>query len=589
MKRIQEMSTIYRLLSSFLLIICPVIVLGFVLIVTSSRRVEEEMYHSIHTQMLFYVEKFEADIQRIRDLGAALTTHQDLNQLAGMPEVYTDYEKTRAVLRVQSELDAIKSSQPYIAEVRTFIPAIGWSVNAEGYMRGSYTEITEQDIKKLAEMKRVTEYGLINDDGDLALLLTSEDMNGDIRFMIEISFSKAELEKEFAYSLNMQNNVFFFEIPELNYQITNMEERLLDQMEKKLRRADEEETVIFQYRRMNYAGFAENSRRIGGRYYEAVPRSELAAPLQNLLFFSFVFFIAVVACICAFVQIACRLVDEPLTDLINAFREVEKGNFSVRLNSHKQMDFSYLYHEFNKMTQNLQGLIDKVYKQKMLLQKTELKQLQAQINPHFLYNSYFLLHRLIKKEDYQRAVLVSREMGTYFKYITRSGRDIVELWQENEHAKIYADMQGMRFEGRIRVIYGEVPEECRHIRVPRLIIQPVIENAFGYGLENKETDGILRVDFRRISDEDRETEGVAVLVEDNGEELTEEKLEEMERRLNREPDEDSMEEITGIMNINRRIRIFCGEKSGVFVSRSELGGLRVEMRIQNRIEKEERR
>ena len=60
MKRIQEMSTIYRLLSSFLLIICPVIVLGFVLIVTSSRRVEEEMYHSIHTQMLFYVDKFEA-------------------------------------------------------------------------------------------------------------------------------------------------------------------------------------------------------------------------------------------------------------------------------------------------------------------------------------------------------------------------------------------------------------------------------------------------------------------------------------------------------------------------------------------------
>lgn len=588
MKKIQEMSTIYRLLSSFLLIICPVIILGFVLVVTSSRRIEDEMYRSIHTQMEFYMEKFEADMQRIWDLGVALMANQDLNQLAGMPELYSDYEKSRAILRVQNELNAIKSSQPYISEVRVYIPSIGWSVNAEGYTRGSYTEITEEEINCLKLMKRATGYGLTNENGNLSILLISEDMEGGIRFIVEISFSKTELEKEFDYSLNIQNNLFLFEIPELEYRITNMEDQFIKRMMQKAEKEKNEETLIFPYQRMKYAVFGVEGKKIDGMYYESVPRSELAAPLQYLLLLSLIFFIVVVICICTFIRIACRLVDEPLTDLVKAFGEVEKGNFSVRLNSHKQMDFGYLYHEFNQMTQNLQELINKVYKQKMLLQKTELKQLQAQINPHFLYNSYFLLHRLIKGEDYEKAVLVSREMGTYFKYITRNGNDIVELWQENEHARIYADMQGMRFTGRIQVIYGDIPEKCRHIHVPRLIIQPIIENAFGYGLENKERYGILRVSFHELLDEKlRDATEVSIKIEDNGEELTEERLSDIIQKLKKESEEDSIEEITGIMNINRRIRIFCGDGSGVFASRSELGGLCVEIRILNKEKRKE--
>ena len=72
-----------------------------------------------------------------------------------------------------------------------------------------------------------------------------------------------------------------------------------------------------------------------------------------------------------------------------------------------------------------------------------------------------MLHRLIKKEDYEKAVLLSKEMGNYFRFITRSGRDIVNLEEENGHARIYAQLQGMRFEGRIKVFYEELPEKYK--------------------------------------------------------------------------------------------------------------------------------
>ena len=225
------------------------------------------------------------------------------------------------------------------------------------------------------------------------------------------------------------------------------------------------------------------------------------------------------------------------------------------------------------MSANLEVLINEVYNQKMLTQKANLKQLHAQINPHFLYNSYFLLHRLIKKEDYEKAVSFSKEMGTYFKYITRNNADIVNLGDENEHAMNYVKIQAMRFEGRIKVEYEELPQDLRNISVPRLIIQPILENAFQYGLENKAENGLLRIHFETIP------QGAAIFIEDNGEELTDADIEKMRDQISEQGYDTEALEVTGIVNISRRIRIFCGNEGGLYVSRSSLGGLCVEVRI----------
>ena len=133
------------------------------------------------------------------------------------------------------------------------------------------------------------------------------------------------------------------------------------------------------------------------------------------------------------------------------------------------------------MLDRISSLIDQVYRQKILYQESELKQLQSQINPHFLYNSYFVLYDMAINEDYENLAEFARHMGTYFQYITRSSSHVSRLYDEVEHARIYANFQAHRFRNRIAMEFDQLPEDLHDCLVPKVILQPVIENAFELG------------------------------------------------------------------------------------------------------------
>ena len=155
---------------------------------------------------------------------------------------------------------------------------------------------------------------------------------------------------------------------------------------------------------------------------------------------------------------------------------------------------------------------------------------------------------------------------------------MVDLEEENGHADIYAQLQGMRFEGRIRIVYEKLPEAYKRVAVPRLTIQPILENAFGHGLENRETDGLLQISFHA-----GEREGdFCIRVEDNGESLSEAELNALQEEFRRQPRDEKMQEVTGLVNINRRLQLFYGEEYGLYLSRSALGGLCVDIKIRDR-------
>jgi len=223
------------------------------------------------------------------------------------------------------------------------------------------------------------------------------------------------------------------------------------------------------------------------------------------------------------------------------------------------------------MIDRIKNLIEQVYKQKILYQKAELKQLQSQINPHFLYNSYFVLRDMAENQDCEGLAEYTKLMGTYFQYITRNSGQSATLSQEVEHARIYAMFQERRFRNRMKLIFGELPQSMCDQVVPKVVLQPLIENAFEHGLKNTVKDGILRVSFKE------DTHYCRIFVEDNGKDLSDESLEELSNNLN---NEDNDIEQTGLINIHRRIRLSFGLNSGIYVSRSELGGLCVEMRIE---------
>ena len=277
----------------------------------------------------------------------------------------------------------------------------------------------------------------------------------------------------------------------------------------------------------------------------------------------------------ALLALACflhRMVHKPVTTINSALSKVGKGDLTVRLTDANCTEFQEIYDQFNQMTVRLQELIDREYALKLLNAKSELKQLRYQIRPHFLYNTYFNLRALLMNEEYDAAEQMMDVLGRYLRYITTSDRDEATLRDELAHAAAYMDIQKMRFGARLETRMAPCPPQYEDKPVPRIIVQPLIENAFEHGIRDMKDTGVIAVSF--------EAEGnrLSILVDDNGPNASDELIERMQAVL----DADScapMGDSVALSNIHRRIRILYGPGSGLYVSRSPLGGFRSEIHM----------
>ncbi len=267
-----------------------------------------------------------------------------------------------------------------------------------------------------------------------------------------------------------------------------------------------------------------------------------------------------------------RVVGRPFKDISAKMQQVGEGDLSVRMRPEKTAELDNVATTFNGMAERLEHLIDREYKSRLLAADAERKALQYQISPHFLYNTYFQLRNLILLEENEQAQRLADLMGRYLKYIVHQGGASATLGEEMDHARNYADIQSMRFGGRIEVRYDVKEGNWREMTVPRLLVQPLIENAFGHGLKNMEKDGVIKVTLRQ-------TEGaIEITVEDNGESLTDAALEALRLSVQEEERQADRDGVA-LINIHRRLQLHFGRESGLFFDRSTLGGLQVTIRI----------
>jgi len=177
---------------------------------------------------------------------------------------------------------------------------------------------------------------------------------------------------------------------------------------------------------------------------------------------------------------------------------------------------------------------------------------------------------MAKMEDYDGVIKLAEHLGYYYQFITRSDRDVIPLQEEIKHAKNYVEIQNVRFGDRIKVVWQQDERDYSRIMVPRLILQPLIENAYQHGLKNKLKDGEIRI---KIATDDRR---ISISIEDNGVGIDNEALLKLQDKLSNMDEEI---ETTAIVNIHRRLRIKYGYPSGVTVSRSQIGGFKAAIEI----------
>ena len=286
--------------------------------------------------------------------------------------------------------------------------------------------------------------------------------------------------------------------------------------------------------------------------------------LSSILFMCLCLTIAVIS-----IQTWNRQIYRPLYRLwIEAFDHMEKNDFSYRIEVQNENDFFHsVYEKYNHMAETMQQYIETNLQQKILVSQSNLKQLQSQISPHFMYNSYYVLYRMIRRGDQENSLHLAEYLGSFYHYITRNADDEKHLSEEIEHAENYARIQKYRFRDNLHVEIAK-PDECiADVYVPRLILQPILENAFKYAYESGNGDPMrLELGYEIRSDRDFD-----IIIENSGE-ISDETLQSLNEKLQ---STDMQMETTAIININRRLKLYFGDKSGLLVGRSELGGLKV--------------
>lgn len=556
-----------RLFLMFILVVTPIFFLGYGIFDWGISSVKHEVVGSMQTKLNSYLKNIEIETQRIKALQYNLISNPELSRLSIATSSTDAYRLNMDILAAQRSLEAVKTSSRFIREISVIIPSIDSVITSSRVW-----DMSNDDRRLIATYPSLPRNGFQNWNGKIVLNLMSPEIEEN-RYKLPTLFVKIELSTQAIDGMLSEMQIYagggaFLYGRQQNIEVFNgVDGGAKDEIIKRLPNLPSHGMNIMG---VNYLVTSARSSIYDLSLVQYTPEDMMYHQVNQYRSLFYLFACISFVIICIFSYASYRFVHRPLSQLVKAFRKVELGETAVEITHRGKDEFRFIYYRFNAMIHSLNSLIQEVYLQKMLVQRAELKQLQAQINPHFLYNSFFTLQRWMKRGYAEDALQFAERLGRYFQYVTRNSSDEVTLDQEVEHARIYSEIQAVRFSSRIRVRFEELPEAYRHFVVPRLILQPLIENAFEHALEAVEEDGLLLVTFGR------EDEFLVIAVEDNGSGVPDDKLKELIASLHQD---DLMAETTAMINISRRLRLKFGVRSGVSLSMGQMGGLRVSLHI----------
>ncbi|WP_342771377.1 sensor histidine kinase [Paenibacillus sambharensis] len=267
------------------------------------------------------------------------------------------------------------------------------------------------------------------------------------------------------------------------------------------------------------------------------------------------------------------IITRPVLKLIKTMRSMRFGVLQQAAEVSSTNEINELNRTYNQMVDNMNDLIRLVYQKEIMQSQTELKALQAQINPHFLFNTLEALYwSLLEKDEDELAEYVVT-MSDLFRYtITGAGRDEwVTVGDELEHIERYLLIMKMRFGDRLTWSISSDPE-LAGFRLPKLLIQPVVENAILHGVEGKISPGTVSLTVSRTD------EGLMFTVEDDGAGMDEDAVRRLEHSLARGERYSSKGSGVGLHNVANRIRLYFGGKTGGPGAASHTNGIQISSR-----------
>lgn len=256
-------------------------------------------------------------------------------------------------------------------------------------------------------------------------------------------------------------------------------------------------------------------------------------------------------------------ITRPITEITQVTDEVANGNLNARAKEYAGDEAKVLAESINVMIDRINQLLVQIKEEQLSLRKAELELLQAQINPHFLYNTLDAIVWLAEAGEMEKVVKMVEHLSSFFHTSLNQGKELVTLRDEVMHITSYLSIQQVRYQDILKYEI-DIPEEILNCEMPKLSLQPLVENALYHGIKEKRGGGTITVTGKII-------DGKCVIeVSDDGKGMSRERLSEV--RLELDDFNKSNRSIYGMYNVNQRIRLNYGAEYGITVVSNEKVG-----------------
>lgn len=261
----------------------------------------------------------------------------------------------------------------------------------------------------------------------------------------------------------------------------------------------------------------------------------------------------------------------PINRMVTAMKKlVFRPDLDYFIIEKRKDEFGVLYNSFNEMVKGIKQLFDQLFEEKLKKKEAQLKFLQAQINPHFLYNTLNSIYYISKLHGINEITELSYSLTNFFRISLSGGLEIITVREMLDQINYYLRIQNIRYKDQFELI-TDVDQELLDYPVLKFILQPLVENSIIHGMKNKNEKGIIEITGYVVN------ENVKFTVKDNGLGISPEGLEKIQDTLSQTTDEIEVRDMFALRNIHRRIRLHYGEQYGLRIFSGENEGTVVEV------------
>ena len=308
------------------------------------------------------------------------------------------------------------------------------------------------------------------------------------------------------------------------------------------------------------------------RFYvvSSVPMMELyKSSIRTIFLMAFILLFLLTISLLVVKRIISK-VYRPLDKVVRKMDDVASGSLKTRINvEHMGEDFTKLAVGFNSMMEEILVLMEQVKMEQHQIEQIRFNALQSQIQPHFLYNTLECIHWQAMVDGNGEISTLVKALAKYYRICLSGGHDVIPLKMELEHVRNYLIIQNMRYDDIIGSEF-DVEEAASDVMIPKLTLQPLVENSIYHGIKVKEgKTGSLFLKVRKRSSD------VLITLADTGTGMSQQQIDEMNQHLSEYDDSFGY----GVRNVNKRIELLYGEEFGLYYLRNESGGVTVEIRL----------